>query len=75
MALVQIREAGRDLVPIICPLKFVQGYRCSRCPWARLLPECHMPWAVPFCQAIEVCREFEEHRCVPFELQTFTILQ
>ena len=61
MPLVQIE--GRGMVPILCPLRFVQGYRCSRCPWARLLADCHTPWAVPVCDLASCCQEFDRHRC------------
>jgi len=61
MSLVQIQERG--MVPIFCPLRFVQGFRCSRCPWARLLPDCHTPWAVPACELASCCRDFDLHSC------------
>src|SRR5712671_1492630 len=60
-SLVQIQERG--MVPIFCPLRFVQGFRCSRCPWARLLPDCHTPWAVPACEVASCCRDFDRHTC------------
>jgi len=59
--LIQVQE--RAMVPLICPLRFVQGYRCSECPWATLLTECHVPWAVPFCELVNCRRRFEEHQC------------
>jgi hypothetical protein len=75
MRLVNIEEAGRELVPIVCPLKFVQGYRCNQCPWARLFPECHTPWAVPFCHLLQICRAFEEHQCMAPEAEVLKVLQ
>ncbi len=75
MSLVQIHERG--MVPIFCPLKFVQGYRCSRCPWARLLPDCHTAWAVPVCELASCCRDFDLHQCVMPEERNdpFVVLQ
>lgn len=65
------------MIPIVCPLKFVQGFRCSRCRWARLLPECHVAWAVPVCETRCVFAEFEQHACqTPVEQdEPFVILQ
>jgi len=67
MSLVQIQERG--MVPIICPLKFVQGYRCSQCPWARLLMDCHTQWAVPVCEVEACCRDFDQHSCRAMQRQ------
>jgi hypothetical protein len=61
---VQINQAGRQMVPLVCPLNFVQGFRCSQCPWGRLLAECHTPWAVPFCSLRKAAEEFDRHRCL-----------
>jgi hypothetical protein len=68
-----ILPIGRAMVPIVCPLKFVQGYRCNRCPWARLLPECHTPWAVPLCEEEAACEAFRQHRCVKPDRQLVVI--
>jgi hypothetical protein len=65
----------RSMVPVVCPLRFVQGYRCSACPWATLLPDCHVPWAVPFCELVKCYRSFEEHRCVAREECPLRVLQ
>ena len=75
LSLVQIRERG--MVPIFCPLRFVQGFRCSRCPWVRLLPDCHTAWAVPVCEVDSCCRDFELHSCRVNAQQTepFVLLQ
>lgn len=75
MTLHRIQPAGREMVPIVCPLKFVQGYRCSLCPWARLLPECHVAWAVPVCEERCVLAAFQQHTCRSAADETFTILQ
>ncbi len=74
MKLHQIIPANRAMVPIVCPLKFVQGYRCSNCPWARLLPECHTRWAVPVCEEDDACRAFHAHTCITSD-QQLPILQ
>jgi hypothetical protein len=51
------------LTPVVCPLGFVQGYRCSQCCWATLLPDAHVPWAVPFCYQVKAQKEFLHHTC------------
>ncbi|MEO6119936.1 MAG: hypothetical protein ABIP12_04535 [Terriglobales bacterium] len=63
MTLTRITPAGRAMLPIVCPLKFVQGFRCSRCPWARLLPDCHVAWAVPVCETRCMAADFKQHTC------------
>ena len=76
MPLTRITPAGRAMVPIVCPLKFVQGFRCSRCPWARLLPDCHVAWAVPVCETRCVAADFEQHTCASANREEpFLILQ
>ena len=76
MRLHRITPAGREMVPIVCPLKFVQGFRCSRCPWARLLPECHVAWAVPVCEERCLLADFEQHACTTADQEeAFVILQ
>ena len=75
MRLHHIQPAGREMVPIVCPLKFVQGYRCSRCPWARLLSECHVAWAVPVCEERCMLADFRQHTCQDAVDGTFRILQ
>jgi hypothetical protein len=74
MKLQHILPVGRVMVPIVCPLKFVQGYRCSNCPWARMLLECHVPWAVPVCEERALCEVFELHEC-PKTAEQLVILQ
>jgi hypothetical protein len=51
------------MVAVVCPLGFVQGYRCSNCCWAKLLPDAHVPWAVPFCYEVMAKKEFAAHKC------------
>jgi hypothetical protein len=51
------------LEAVVCPLGFVQGYRCSKCCWAKLLPDAHVPWAVPFCYQVRAQKEFLAHDC------------
>ena len=51
------------LTPVVCPLGFVQGYRCSQCCWATLLPDAHVPWAIPFCYQVKAQKEFLHHTC------------
>ncbi|MCU1311367.1 MAG: hypothetical protein JWO20_2492 [Candidatus Angelobacter sp.] len=63
MKLQQIAPVGRVMIPIVCPLRFVQGYRCSNCPWARMFPECHVQWAVPICEERELTEVFQSHEC------------
>jgi hypothetical protein len=74
-SLVQIQERG--MVPIFCPLHFVQGFRCSRCPWTRLLPDCHTAWAVPACEVASSCAAFDRHSCPIEKCQNFpfTVIQ
>ena len=48
---------------IKCPLGFVHGYRCARCSWATLFPDCHVAWAVPFCYLLRARRQYAEHHC------------
>jgi hypothetical protein len=71
--LVQVHE--RVMLPVTCPLRFVQGYRCSLCPWATLLPDCHVPWAVPFCELVKCQRRFAEHNCITREESLLRVLQ
>lgn len=73
--LTQIQPAGREMLPIVCPLKFVQGYRCSHCPWARLLTDCHVAWAVPVCEERCMLADFDQHQCQAPVEDTFVILQ
>lgn len=52
-----------SLETVVCPLGFIQGYRCTRCCWAKLLPDAHVPWAVPFCYQVLAQKDFLAHRC------------
>jgi hypothetical protein len=63
MASLPIPRERAEMQPVVCPLGFVQGYRCSQCCWAKLLPEGHVPWAVPFCYQVLAQREFQSHQC------------
>jgi hypothetical protein len=60
---VQPKIPRTEMMAVVCPLGFVQGYRCSNCCWAKLLPDAHVPWAVPFCYEVMAKKEFAEHRC------------
>lgn len=51
------------LTPVLCPLGFVHGYRCTGCSWALLFPDCHVAWSVPFCYQMHAKSAFEAHRC------------